>query len=93
MYDIGVRVQGKGQVTIPQRIRKILNVKPGDLVLFIETKAGVLVKPAELITAADHKAEMDAIVHTIRERFAEYSPNEIEKLVNDAVKDVRGQHV
>lgn len=44
-----VRVQAKGQVTIPTKIRKKLNLKKGDMVSFVETKDGVLIKPAEVI--------------------------------------------
>jgi len=44
-----VRVQAKGQVTIPTRIRRKLNIKKGDMVSFVETKDGVLIKPAEVI--------------------------------------------
>lgn len=44
-----VRVQAKGQVTIPTKIRRKLNLKKGDLVSFVETKDGVLMKPAEVI--------------------------------------------
>lgn len=44
-----VRVQEKGQVTIPTRIRRKLNLKKGDTVMFVETKEGVLIKPAEVV--------------------------------------------
>ena len=44
-----VRVQAKGQVTIPTKIRRKLNLKKGDMVSFVETKEGVLIKPAEVI--------------------------------------------
>lgn len=42
-------VQEKGQVTIPAEIRKKLGLKKGDLVSFVETDQGVLIKPAEVI--------------------------------------------
>jgi len=44
-----VRVQAKGQVTIPTKIRRKLNLKKGDWVSFVETKDGVLIKPAEVL--------------------------------------------
>lgn len=44
-----VRIQEKGQVTIPTKIRKKLNLRKGDVVMFVETEAGVLIKPAEVI--------------------------------------------
>jgi AbrB family looped-hinge helix DNA binding protein len=44
-----VRIQAKGQVTIPTKIRKKLNLRQGDLVSFVETENGVLIKPAEVV--------------------------------------------
>lgn len=44
-----VRVQEKGQVTIPTRLRKKLNIKKGSLVSFVEMENGVLIKPAEVV--------------------------------------------
>ena len=44
-----VRVQEKGQVTIPTKLRKKLNIKKGDTVMVIETKDGLLIKPAEIV--------------------------------------------
>ena len=46
-----VRIQEKGQVTIPTKIRKKLNLRKGDLVMFVETEAGVLIQPAEAIVS------------------------------------------
>ena len=46
-----VRVQEKGQVTIPLEIRQKLNLKKGDLVTFVETENGVIIKPAEIIVS------------------------------------------
>ena len=44
-----VRVQEKGQVTIPTQIRKKLNLRKGDLVMFVEAEGGILIKPAEVV--------------------------------------------
>ncbi len=46
-----VRIQEKGQVTIPTKIRKKLNLRKGDMVMFVETEAGVLIQPAEAIVS------------------------------------------
>ena len=46
-----VRIQEKGQVTIPTKIRRKLNLRKGDMVMFVETNAGVLIKPAETIVS------------------------------------------
>src|SRR3990170_553408 len=47
-----VRVQEKGQVTIPLEIRRKLGLKKGDLVSFVETDKGILIQPAEVIVSA-----------------------------------------
>lgn len=46
-----VRVQKKGQVTIPRDIRRQLKLKKGDLVTFISTENGVIIKTID--SAAD----------------------------------------
>jgi antitoxin PrlF len=46
-----VRVQEKGQVTIPLEIRRKLKLKKGDLVTFVETEEGVVIKPAEIVAS------------------------------------------
>ncbi len=44
-----VRVQEKGQVTIPTKLRKKLNLKKGDTVMMVEAENGILIKPAEVV--------------------------------------------
>jgi AbrB family looped-hinge helix DNA binding protein len=46
-----VRVQEKGQVTIPREIREKLDLKKGDLVTFVETEEGIVIKPAEVVVS------------------------------------------
>jgi len=50
MYT-AVRIQEKGQVTIPTNIRRKLKLKKGDLVTFVETEDGIALK--SLDEAAD----------------------------------------
>ncbi len=59
-----VRVQEKGQVTIPLELRKKLNLKKGDLVTFIETEEGVLIQPAEVVVSA----ALDEIGRVLKEK-------------------------
>ena len=42
-----VRVQEKGQVTIPSEIRKKLKLRKGDLVTFVMQENGVVIKSVE----------------------------------------------
>jgi antitoxin PrlF len=44
-----VRIQEKGQVTIPQEIRKKLELKRGDLVAVVETPEGVFITPQQVL--------------------------------------------
>ena len=44
-----VRVQEKGQVTLPAEVRRALNLKKGDLVAVEATESGVLITPQELV--------------------------------------------
>jgi AbrB family looped-hinge helix DNA binding protein len=46
-----VRMQEKGQVTIPQEIRKKLGLKQGDLVAVMETPDGVFITPQQVLAA------------------------------------------
>ena len=59
-----VRIQEKGQVTIPAEIRQKLNLKKGDLVTFVETEQGVMIKPAEVIVSE----ALDEIGKTLKEK-------------------------
>ena len=64
MSDSIVRVQEKGQVTIPIWLRKKMNLHKGDLVVFKETEQGILIQPAEVIVAG----ALDEIGHILREK-------------------------
>jgi AbrB family looped-hinge helix DNA binding protein len=44
-----VRIQEKGQVTLPAEFRRRLGLKKGDLVLVEETPDGVLITPQEIV--------------------------------------------
>jgi AbrB family looped-hinge helix DNA binding protein len=59
-----VRVQEKGQVTIPVEIREKLNLRKGDLVTFVETEEGVVIKPAEVVVSE----ALDEIGRALKER-------------------------
>jgi len=88
MAEIGVRIQEKGQVTIPRKIREKLNLKRGDLVIFEETDAGVVIKSAKLVAAGD----LRTLLISIRERFKDIPDDEIESLVIRAVRETRENH-
>jgi AbrB family looped-hinge helix DNA binding protein len=46
-----VRVQEKGQVTLPTALRRKLGLKKGDLVAVMETADGILITPQEVVAS------------------------------------------
>jgi AbrB family looped-hinge helix DNA binding protein len=59
-----VRMQEKGQVTIPQGIRKKLGLKRGDLVAVMETPEGIFITPQQVLAT---KA-LDSIGDILKEK-------------------------
>lgn len=59
-----VRIQEKGQVTLPADIRKRLGLKKGDVVAVVETAEGVLITPQAVLTAR----ALDRIGEVLREQ-------------------------
>src|SRR5919106_927346 len=59
-----VRIQEKGQVTIPTAIRKKLGLKRGDLVAVMETPDGVFITPQQVMAT---KA-LDSIGNILKEQ-------------------------
>ena len=52
------RVSSKGQITIPIEIRKKLNIKEGDKVLFVEEDGNIFVLNASLIALKEIQENM-----------------------------------
>ncbi len=52
------RVSSKGQITIPIEIRKKLNLKEGDKVLFVEENGNVFVLNASLVALKEIQENM-----------------------------------
>ena len=57
-----MKLTSKGQVTIPQRLRNRYGLKPETEVVFEETAAGVLIKPA----ASGRRAQLKAAIRRSR---------------------------
>jgi AbrB family looped-hinge helix DNA binding protein len=59
-----VRVQEKGQVTLPADVRRRLGLEKGDLVAIVETPEGVLITPQEVVATR----ALDRIGEVLREQ-------------------------
>lgn len=78
-----VRVQEKGQVTLPAEVRRRLGLKKGDLVAVTQTPEGVLITPQEVIAM---KA-LDRLGDILREQGLS-----LEELIESG-REIRGQIV
>lgn len=78
-----VRVQEKGQVTLPAEVRRKLGLKKGDLVAVEEREDGVLITPQEVLAV---KA-LDRIGRALRERGLS-----LDELI-DSGREIRGKKV
>ncbi len=78
-----VRVQEKGQVTLPTEVRKKLGLKKGDLVAVVETEEGVLITPQQVVA---NKA-LDKIGEILKEKGLS-----LEELIESG-RQIRGQIV
>ena len=58
------KVQQKGQVTLPVSFREEYHLEKGDMVIFIDTPDGILIKPAKLVLSES----LDAIGKELREK-------------------------
>lgn len=75
------RLSSKGQITVPIEIRKRLNLKEGDKVLFFEDGGKIVVANASIMALKEVQASMNY--------EAEKQGFKSEKDVNDYVKEIR----
>lgn len=78
-----VRVQEKGQVTLPADVRRRLGIERGDLVAIIETPDGILITPQEVLATR----ALDRIGEALRG-----SGLTLEELIESG-RDIRGELV
>ena len=90
-----VRVQEKGQITLPADMRRNLGLKKGDLVSVTATADGVLIKP---VTVQEQKGspwvrELYEYFAPVRQEAIEkgYTEDEINAAIDEAVADVRSR--
>lgn len=90
-----VRVQEKGQVTLPAEMRKSLGLKKGDLVAVTSTDDGVLIKPVEVREqkGSPWLRELYEYFAPVREeiRARGISEEEVNADIDAAVREVRAR--
>lgn len=78
------RITSKGQITIPIEIRKKLNLKIGDKVVFIEDGDKVIFANSSMIALREFQQSMKGEA----EKQGIYSEDDVAKLVKDIRKEL-----
>lgn len=79
------RVSSKGQITIPIEIRKKLNLKEGDKVLFLEEDGKIVLANSSYIALKEMQDEMKG--------KAEEAGLGSEESVNELIKNIRKEQL
>lgn len=78
------RITSKGQITIPIEIRKKLNLKTGDKVVFIEDGDRVIFANSSMVALREFQQAMKGEA----EKQGIYSEDDVAKLVKDIRKEL-----
>lgn len=81
------KVTIKGQVTIPKKIRKKLNIRPSDFVLFVRKGNEVVIKPARILLDLKGVIKTDKKIkdwEKLRDNAKKYVINEVMELYDDS---------
>ncbi len=81
------RVTSKGQITIPIGIRKLMNIKEGDKVLFLEQDGKIFVENAAMIAFEKIQKGFDGEA----EKAGFKTENELQEYVKSIRKEMRGK--
>ena len=87
-----VRIQEKGQVTLPAAARRRLGLKKGDLVAVEQTAEGMLIKPLRVSDGSKGSAwlkELYDLYAPVRREAESMTEDEINAVIDEAVAAVR----
>jgi len=80
------KVTSNGQITIPADIRRRLNIKDGDKVLFMESDEGVLMLNASMLAFKQFQKDMDGEA----EKAGLLTEDDVVALCRDVRKELSG---
>ncbi len=78
------RITSKGQITIPIGIRKKLNLKEGDKVIFIEEGDKIVIANSAMIALKEIQEGMQGVA----EKQGIYNEDDVNNLVKDIRKEI-----
>ena len=86
-----VRVLRGGQITMPKELRKVLEIKEGDILEVEMEKNKVVLKPKVLVDKDRAWNKLNQVMAKVGERHRKIPEKEVEKDVSEAIKKVRGK--
>jgi AbrB family looped-hinge helix DNA binding protein len=81
------RILRKGQLTLPKKVRDTLNVNEGDIVDFEINGSAVTIRSKVLVEKKG--GELWANIQRMHENMKNEDPEEIERLIEEAIREVR----
>jgi AbrB family looped-hinge helix DNA binding protein len=86
-----VRVLRGGQITMPKELRKVLEIKEGDILEVEMEKNKVVLKPKVLVDKNRAWNKLNQVMAKVGERHLKIPEKEVEKDVLEAIKKVRAK--
>ncbi len=86
-----VKVLRGGQITMPKELRKVLEIKEGDILEVQMEKNKVVLKPKILVDKAQAWERLNQVMAKVGKRHHKTSEREVESDVLEAIKTVRSK--
>ena len=86
-----VKVLRGGQITMPKELRKVLEIKEGDILEVQMEKNKVVLKPKILMDKDQAWVRLNQVMAKVGKRHRKTSEKEVESDVLEAIKNVRSK--
>ncbi len=86
-----VKVLRGGQITMPKELRKVLEIKEGDILEVQMEKNKVVLKPKILVDKNQAWARLNQVMAKVGKRHGKTSEKEVDSDVLEAIKTVRSK--
>ena len=86
-----VKVLRGGQITMPKELRKVLEIKEGDILEVQMEKNKVVLKPKVLVDKDQAWERLNQVMAKVGKRHRKTSEKEVESDVLEAIKTVRSK--
>jgi AbrB family looped-hinge helix DNA binding protein len=84
-----IKVRRNFQLTIPRSLRRKVELAIGDYVEIDVRDGAIVIKPVKVVRSGKARTEAYAALDEIWEKMKDEQPKEVEKLVDDAIGELR----